>query len=356
MLADAFKGVSEKILSELTDAYRAEADRRFQDFIVGLSTPSLTGRIGYDRTKRGGIDKRFFGWRRSVHVEPPPEGRYERSVEDWDDARRAHSQGRLSVSYVAADNDAKDQYETARDNFVVKNTQKIANVLGARSDLKDATTTFRFNRGVFEGSLAVVLSDARFRGEVSLKYVIRTIPNVTPYFQYPLVFTHATVGSAEYNRPSEEELRIALGATKTVAEEKREAEAGAGFCPMGGQGISAELYAPVARMMMPYVRCPACGSSVSAQRGVFRKHLTPEAEKRERGQKLLAAGYCPQSKERVAGHLIPPGNSYDAKIACESCGQQVKIEISRPSPDWSKGGALTGTTRATYQKHKLKKA
>lgn len=106
---------------------------------------------------------------------------------------------------------AEEAYRNAREGFIEKNVSKLSSILGKREDLKDFRVEFRFYQGVFVGNLVLELSDALVEAEISLKYVVRTIPNITPYFQYPLNFTRAVVQGHEMHRPSEEELVVALG-------------------------------------------------------------------------------------------------------------------------------------------------
>ena len=222
---------------------------------------------------------------------------------------------------------------------------------------------FDWRGNYFKGNLQVYLEGAYFRGDVDIKYVVRTIPNVTPYFQYPLVFVEAEVDGKHYARPSEDELRVLLGATKSAAEEKKEAAVAAGVCPMSGQHVPEALLKGLYNRMSVYVKCPGCGSVVSVQKGTwkFRNHKTPGAERAGAATKLETAGYCRMSREKVSPATIAtigPVSGYgDPKVACESCGQLTRLD-ARKDPIFEgvpEGGYATHSrvTSAVYYKHKL---
>jgi hypothetical protein len=369
LLADAFLEHGEKIRQELLAMYRAGALHGHEAFIAASARPDLTGRI---HTGRGHYDN----WHRATKYDRqaayaewsaahphPTDADYKTMPPDhidrWEEVRRFAQY--LSVDYRQAEQGANEAYENARDSFVTKNIQKIGNVLGARTELVTAEVRCRWKSGVFEGGMDVVLPDAKFSAEVGLKYVVRHIPRTTPYFQYPMLFVSATVKGVSHFAPSEDELRVLLGAKKTAAEERREAEAGAGICPMSGGPVPDALWAPVARRVTPYVKCPACGAVVSASRATFRKHKTPGAERAGAAKKLETAGYCAMSREKVPANIISamgPVEPYkDPKALCESCGQQVRLDSNR---DWirkSEGEYPTHmlVTSAKYYKHRLAK-
>lgn len=366
MLATAFDEIGEQIRKDLLVAYRKHAKDRFVYFMKESKT-----RSGQIQVSDGMGRRSFQDWHEYVHVaqKASEHSRYF-SLQTWEEIRAIAPN--LSVDYKAAERDANDAYEHARDSFIHKNLQKLREVLGSRDDLKNAVLKFEFRGGVFEGNVQVYLDGAYFRGEVGIKYVVRTIPRITPYFQYPLVFVEAEVGGKLYKRPSEEELRMLLGATKSREQERAEFDAAAGFCQKSGQRVPDALWRPVASRMSPYVGCPGCGSTVSASRGIFRKHRTPAAERSDAAKKLGTAGYCQMSGQPAPFPLIEKFvRSYKAyggrgeeihysfnlfddagkyrKILCESCGQQVVIgdERSALSPD---------KVKAIYRKHKLPSA
>lgn len=352
LLTDAFAEVGPRIRQELLTAYRGEADLDFKYLLEAaqdvVRRPDRK-RIEYARYYSYDKDAAFDEWRKGLGGREPASEDYKTIPPDhminWGDIRRWARF--LRVDYREADQRAKDSYEGARDSFVAKNLFKIGTVLEGRTDLVDASTSFRYRRGVFVGTLSVKLSDASFTASLSLKYVIRTIPRVTPYYQYPLLFTGAVVRGREYGNPSEEELRVLLGGKPRAALEAQKAAqiAAEGWCKMSGKHLPESLAKGVGRVMSPYVTCPACGATVSAQHYKFRKHKTPEAEEAERARKLVAAGYCPKSKERMGAELFaalktkyPTHIPYDVKVTCEHCGAVVKTDASE--------------RRAIYQKHK----
>lgn len=116
----------------------------------------------------------------------------------------------LSPNYHRADQRAKEAYESAHQSFIRKNLDKFASILGERQDLEEFGVEMKLHGGLFTGDLVMKLSNAQVHGELSLKYVVRTTPRVTPYFQYPLNFTSAVVDGEEYRRPSEHELQKLL--------------------------------------------------------------------------------------------------------------------------------------------------
>jgi DNA-directed RNA polymerase subunit N (RpoN/RPB10) len=374
LLADAFLQHGEKIRQELIESYRAGALSRYEAFIAA-SQRGLMGRI-YG-TGRGSFD----GWHHytsydkeaayeewhSRHPQPgdaayktiPPD-----HISTWEEVRRWAQY--LSVDYREAQSNANQSYEDARDGFVTKNVQKLGAVLGGRTDLVDAEVRFRWSRGVFAGNMDVALSDAKFSAELGLKYVVRHIPRTTPYFQYPLLFTSATVKGASHFSPSEDELRVLLGgkSAKVLESQRAAEEAAQGLCPMSGQHVPQAVMAPIARRMSPYVKCPACGAVVSAQHWKYKKHKTPGAERAGVAQKLETAGYCAMSREKMPAHLVAamgPVEMYkDPKGPCEACGQQVRLDAQSDlirdqflSPEGY--GTKRRVTSATYYKHKLAK-
>ena len=347
MFEDAFNSIGEKIRADLLKAYRNYARESFNEFMTAAGT-----RDG-DISRRGDKFHEFKGWSHYVKIDRTGlAGSYSAYPRTWAEIRSL--KGRLSVDYTKADESANYSYENARDSFVYKNIGKISNVLGARQDLKNAVMKFDWHGNYFKGNLQVYLEGAYFRGDVDVKYVIRRIPNVTPYFQYPLVFVEAEITGKHYARPSEDELRVLLGATKSAAQEKKESDAAAGFCPMSGQSagkLSGERYG----------NCPTCRAYVSIQHYSFRKHKTPAAEKAATTSKLTDAGYCPKSREKVSPETIatiPPVVGYsDPKIICEGCGQLARLDARK---DWIFDGVPEGghatrarVTSAVYYKHKL---
>jgi hypothetical protein len=358
MLENAFNGVGEKIRGDLLKAYRKHAKGAYDNFIRHIETES--GEIPRDRHGR----QQFADWYRFANYS----GGSHRPFHFWEDLREVL--GNFSLTYKYADEDANRSYEHARDSFVYKNLGKMDEVLGKRSDLKNAVLRFDWRSGAFEGNVQIYLEGAYFRGEVSIKYVIRTIPRVTPYFQYPLVFTEAEVGGKLYARPSEQELRNLLSGKSSEQHEKEKAAQAAaeGWCPMSGQeakGVKVR-YGSTA-----YVACPSCKATVAVQHYKYRKHKTKAVEKAAEVRKLEDAGYCrmsgqpapyPLIEKFVRPHTVWPGGREEIhysfeifdgmgkyrKILCEACGQNVVVGDSRD-------GLKPEEVRAIYRKHKLTK-
>lgn len=359
-LAAAFAKIQDELLTRLRKAYRDELDRNCAKLFTASQDPSRKGKI-FDRFKIGREVAAFYGYRdwivfdteaaRKSSAKVPYNG-----IETWEDLRAMMRF--ITPSYRTADAAAQRSYENARDSFIGKNETKFENVLGHREDVQDVEVAFGFHRGVFEGTLKVMLSNATLLASLSLKFVVRHIPNVTPYYQYPLVFSSCTVDGKKYAAPSEEELRILLGGgtREQVEAQKRAAAAAAGFCPMGGMSI------PSGVTREPrYLNCPSCGAYTSIQNWKFRKHKTPAAEKKSAAAKLTESGYCPMSREKVPADVIAsigPVEGYkDPKARCQACGQQVRIDSER---DWIWGEFMDGDrpTRmrvksAKYYKHKV---
>ena len=365
MLENAFNGVGEKIRADLLKGYREYAEDRFKNFIEKIRTKS--GPIKHDRYGRSEIR----GWHEFAEY-TDKSSRSWREWTTWDELRAVI--GNFSLSYEKADKDANYAYENARDSFVYKNLGKLAEVMGKRDDLDHGVLRFDWKNGAFEGNVQIYLKDkSYFRGEVSIKYVIRTIPRVTPYFQYPLVFTEAEVGGKNYPRPSEEELRNLLSgkSSEQHEQEKKAAFIAAGFCSGGGKQVDSKVWSQIYMRMSKYAKCPDCGQTVSCPTGKFRQHKTAEFEKQAAAKKLTDAGYCEMSGNRAPYELIstmirshkvyPAGKEvteYDfslfgpdgkyRKLQCPSCRNIVPIKDAR-------GALRPEDVRAIFQKHKVKK-
>lgn len=351
MLEGAFNEVGEKIRTDLVKAYENHAKRRFSEFTEAV--PKMSGPIERNR---------FNGWEFDDYGEwTSYEGGSHSYFRNWEDIEKVLHHFKLSLT--RAREKANDAYEHARDSFVYKNMGKMDNVLGKRSDLKNAVIKFDWRGNYFKGNLQVYLQDAYFRGELDIKYVVRMIPNVTPYFQYPLVFTEAEVGGKHFARPSEEELRNLLsGKTSEQHKTEKAAEAAAeGYCPMSGRSIPSGGGHKVGR----YRECPSCHQMFPPTGNfLFPKHKTREAVKAAEASKMTDAGYCPMSRQKMPAALVAqigPVDGYkDPKGLCESCGQQVRLDAEK---DWIQDKFLTGTgyptkmtvKSAKYLKHKLTK-
>jgi hypothetical protein len=351
MLEDAFNSVGEKIRGDLLKAYRKYAKDAYDSFIHAIETEH--GEIPRNRFGR----QRYADWYRFADYAG---GSY-KPFRSWEDMRAVLEN--FSLTYKYADQDANLAYEHARDSFVYKNLGKMDEVLGKRQDLKNAVLRFDWRNGAFEGNIQVYLEGASyFRGAVSIKYVIRTTPRVTPYFQYPLVFTEAEIGGKYYARPSEEELRNLLsGKSSEQHRTEKAAEAvAAGYCPMSGKSVPSGTKGPGR-----YKTCPSCGQIfVPTSNWFFPKHKTKEAIKKEVGAKLTQAGYCPMSRQKVPVEIVAamgPVEPYkDPKAPCPTCKQQVRLDARK---EWIRDQFLTPdgystkmkVESATYYKHKLTK-
>lgn len=131
--------------------------------------------------------------------------------------------------FAAAEKRGHAAFVEARDLFISKTTGKILDVLGKRDDVAEVDIRVTVSRGLLSGVIGVRLRDhSEFVAAVEMKYVLRTVPNLTPYWQYPLVFTQALIKGTVVNRPSELELYQALGNTgrslpsETKLEQNRE--------------------------------------------------------------------------------------------------------------------------------------
>lgn len=347
MLENAFNGVGEKIRGDLLKAYRKYTKDAYNNFIEHIKTNS--GEIPRDRYGR----QQFNDWYRYANYS----GGSHSPFQFWEDMRKVL--GNFSLTYKYADEDANRSYEHARDSFVYKNLGKMDEVLGKRSDLKNAVLRFDWRNGAFEGNVQIYLEDAYFRGEVSIKYVIRTIPRVTPYFQYPLVFTEAEIGGKHYARPSEEELRNLLsGKTSEQHKKEKAAQAAAeGYCPMSGKSVPS-----ASKHVGRYRECPSCHTLIApTSNWIFPKHKTREAKKASAAEKMAEAGYCPMSRQKVSTEIVAamgPVEPYkDPKGFCPGCKQQVRLDARK---EWIRVSGQEYPTRmkvesATYYKHKLVK-
>jgi hypothetical protein len=349
MLEKAFNDVGEKIREDLIKGYREYADRYFKRFM------ETSKREQGDIIPRGmyGPAVPFQDWHDYIHTP-------EYDIRTWEQVRELKS--RVKITYKRSDERANASYEHARDSFVYKNVDKMQEVLGKRSDLKNGVIKFDWRGNYFKGNIQIYLENAYFQGDVDIKYVVRTIPRVTPYFQYPLVFTDAEVNGKSYARPAEQQLRNLLsGKTdeEHAAEKKAEATA-AGYCPMSGQWPP-EKTERVGR----YRVCPSCKQTLAVSSlGRFMKHKTREAVKKDAATKLTEAGYCPMSRQKVPAEIVAkigPVDGYkDPKAPCPGCQQQVRLDARR---EWIRDQFLTPggypskmtVESATYYKHKLSK-
>lgn len=353
MLERAFNDVGEKIRADLKKAYENNATMRFDKFLV--TVPKMSGPIERvsSRFGRSWEFDDYGEWTKYTNGSHS----YFRT---WEDIQKVLHHFKLDLTRAREKADAA--YEHARDSFVYKNLGKMQEVLGKRTDLKNAVVRFDWRHNYFKGNIQIYLEDAYFRGDLDIKYVVRTTPNVTPYFQYPLIFVEADVKGQHHARPSEEELRNLLSG-KSSEEHRREkaTEAvAAGYCPMSGKSVP-EKTQKVGR----YRGCPSCGTLlVPTSNWFFPKHKTKEAVKEEAASKMADAGYCPMSRQKVPAGIVAvigPVDGYkDPKAPCPSCMQQVRLDARK---EWIRDKFLTTTgyptkmtvESATYYKHKLAK-
>lgn len=348
MLVKAFDEIGEKIRKELKDAYRHYAAEQFLSFTKAIKMK--TGPL--QRNARTGHEE-YSGWHRYAELKQSSHSPFR----TWEDYKKvAHL---FERTYKYADQDADDAYERARDSFVHKNLDKIREVLGKRTDLKNALIKFDWRGSYFKGNLQVYLEGAYFKGDVDIKYVVRTTPRVTPYFQYPLLFVEAEIGGKLYRGPSEMELRNLLSG-KTDEEHAKEKAAQAvaeGWCKGSGQ------FAPSSgRTAGRYRECPHCKQLFPPTgRGLFAKHKTREAVKASAADKLMEAGYCSMSRQKVQAEIVAamgPVEPYkDPKAFCPACKQQVRLDARK---EWIRVSDHEYPTKmkvesATYYKHKLTK-
>jgi hypothetical protein len=345
-LTVAMDDVEPKIRAELQAAYRADADRQFKRLMEGAcaeaAAPSSKGE------RLGGVH--HWSYQYWNYAKGPTEdekarykidtGEYWPHHDDWELMCKYPQYYR--VDYYVADRSAKWAVENARMSFVGKNVSKFGNVLAARTDAKSVKIDFRFRSGVFEGSVIVELGDAKILASIGLKYVVRTVPNLTPYFQYPLLFSKVEVGGKAHRGASEAEARELLGGG--AAPTKQEVLATKGYCPGSGQAVPSEVYKKIYMLRSPYATCPVCGVGTSAAGGKFRAHLGTEAARAA----YVERGFCtmggPVRGEPVPAGAAISGYEWDPETTCPSCGKK-KTRIHKDK---------TGAMRFT--EHKIPKA
>jgi hypothetical protein len=258
----------------------------------------------------------------------------------------------FKVKYSYADAAANHAFENARESFVQKNFGKFDFVMGHRDDLSSIDINIGYQSGVFEGGVRVTLSDASFLCSIGLKYVLRTIPNVTPYYQYPLLFVEVTVGGKKHRAPSEVEVRDLLGggAPKTEAQIQEEK----GLCPGSGKEAPGGWQGP------RYMKCPICGEHVSVAESNYGRKLRAHKTKTAQRSEMLAKGFCEMSEQPIpkevsdaaialavkkdkfyGGRFIleKPFDSYEVRFPCTVCGAKAGSASSR---------------QGIYKKHKTK--
>lgn len=204
-LEEAVDRIGPQILKQLTESYIEESDRALEHLFELAQNPERRGSPTYNDRQYEAI-REWIKYDQDAAREAKAEAYW-----NWDWERVRKHPEFFSADHDHARREAKKAYENARRGFIDKNVSKLSSIMGSREDLKDFRVQFHYQAGVFVGNLELELSDALVEAELSLKYVIRTIPHITPYFQYPLIFTRAVVQGQEMHRPSEEELVVALG-------------------------------------------------------------------------------------------------------------------------------------------------
>ena len=205
-LEAAVESIRPELEARLKEAYRGEVDRKFKQLLRLAQDPnSLKVRLGAAYH----ISYRYYEYA-TINTEKARQLRGAAQLAGitgqltWE-VLRDHPEV-VEPYYYYADKFAKMSFQTARNSFVRKNVQKFSSILRDRAPAKSVAIKFEYRAGVFEGKL--VLDDARahIEAQVSLKYVVRTVPRVTPYYQYPLIFTHVAMGGRKVGRVSEKEL------------------------------------------------------------------------------------------------------------------------------------------------------
>lgn len=353
MLAKAFEEVGERIRKDLKKAYEDYATMRFDKFLISVPKKSgpierVSGRFG--RTWEFDDYGEWTTYTDGSHS----------FFRTWEDIQKVLPHFKLNLTMAREKADAA--YEHARDSFIYKNLDKMREVLGKRTDLKNGVIKFDWRGNYFKGNIQIYLENAYFRGDLDIKYVVRTTPNITPYFQYPLVFVEADVNGKHYARPSEEELRNLLSGKSSAehAKEKAEKAAAEGYCPSSGKPVASG-----GEKVGRYRGCPTCGTLlVPTANWFYPKHKTKEAVKKDAAAKLVDAGYCTMSRQKVPAEIVAamgPVEGYkDPKAPCPGCQQQVRLDARS---EWIRDQFLTASgyptkmkvQSATYYKHKTTK-
>lgn len=312
-LEAAVKKIEPVLRPILIKAYRGHADSRFAEALIQAGDPEV-GPEPAHKEEFGSYRHWTGNWHQWMEIDKAVVERLVKKgiVKSEYDFHRVrwgliykHPEA-FKVTYKYADADANRAFENARESFVQKNFGKFDFVMGHRNDLVGIEINIGYVSGVFDGGVRVTLSNASFLCSIGLKYVLRTIPNVTPYYQYPLLFVEVvTKGRPTHRAPSEVEVRDLLGggAPKTVAQIQEEK----GLCPGSGRSITEddEVYKRSRSRMSPYGKCPVCGEVVSAQNYKYRAHKTKAAQRSE----AMSKGFCEMSDQPI------PKEVSDAAIA-----------------------------------------
>lgn len=197
-LTDAVNRIGPDLQKSLLQSYQQVAETGLAELIENAQDPERKGRLSsYERWSDN--------VRRYITRDPKTlQYQYQSWNITWESLRETPEVYMVDAYQVKKS--AEQAYEHAVESFVGKNLSKFQSILGNRDDLVDFTVDIEMRRGLLVGPVTLQLSDAEVHGDLSLKYVMRTVPRYTPYFQYPLVFTQATIRGQEHRRPSEDEL------------------------------------------------------------------------------------------------------------------------------------------------------
>lgn len=222
-LDEAFARVGPQLLQQLIEEFRSFAASNHRAYLRLLAENEKEPARSWNRREY----RRQQIMKHSVSTKPLQEFLRIAWEPTWKD-QRAHPD-KVVVNYDEADRNAKFSYEQAKLSFITKNLSKVREVLGPRTaetrdDVVGAKVSFERRGGVFTGGIRVELREGDFfEGDLTLKYVVRTNPQYTPYYQYPLNWTAARVGGNVHKHPSEAELRelLSIPGTPAAAPESR---------------------------------------------------------------------------------------------------------------------------------------
>jgi hypothetical protein len=348
-LENALAEIEPELHAQLQAAYREQVDKRFAWLLESAADPSkrMTPKRDKWEAKHRPFnpDKIYVGddWRwhkdvsfdveasREFYPSDDSSGHFRTPAPEFDHIFRGALWSTLiahpelySVTYEHADATAKEHLDNAHASFVSKNLQKLMFVIGDRKDFEEIAIRVGYSQGAFEGTVDLRLSDTEIHADLGLKYVLRTIPNLTPYWQYPLVFTHVVVRGEAVERNSfgiipEEDVRKAVAGKR--APTKGEEAVKKGLCSMSG-AFAPEGTKLVRYGMSAYARCPECGENATVKNGKFRAHKTPETLRAE----LLAKGFCEMSDMPVPSDAAR--GKFSDERTCPVCGRSVGVTSS----------------------------
>lgn len=324
-LENALAEIEPELHAQLQAAYRENAEHQFAYFMENACKPHPPN----PRTSKRDVElyeehlKLPQGWREAADYDEETAkeiftGYHRIDPRHYWSTMCEHPE-LYTLTYEHADKAAKDHLDNAHRSFVSKNLQKLMFVIGDRKDFAEIVIQVAYRNGTFVGTVDLRLSDTEIHADLELKYVLRTIPNLTPYWQYPLTFSRVIVGGREVAQSSfgiipEEDARKAV--TGKRAPTKGEEAVKKGLCSMSGAPVPEDVK-QVRYGMRTSAECPECGEYVLIQNYKFRAHKTPETLRAE----LLAKGFCEMSDMPV-----PPDaarGKYSDERTCPVCGRSV---------------------------------